>query len=104
MIEARNYGLMVELPDAMMTGLVPVSTLEDDFYHFDAPRSRLIGKRTGRILKAGDLLRVQVARVDNFKQQIDFKLAPEPSRKEPNARKSPKGKGSWRDTPSDPRV
>ena len=103
-IEARNYGLMVELPDAMMTGLVPVSTLEDDFYHFDAPRSRLIGKRTGRIIKAGDLLRVQVARVDNFKQQIDFKLAPEPRGKKPRESKPSKGKGGWRHAPLDPRV
>ena len=74
-IEARNYGLLVELPEAMMTGLVPVSSLDDDFYHFDAPRSRLIGRHSKKVLKAGDLLRVQVARVDPFKQQIDFKLA-----------------------------
>ncbi len=74
-IEARNYGLLVELPEAMMTGLVPVSTLDDDFYIFDAPQSRLIGRHSRRILKAGDLLRVEVARVDNFKQQIDFRLA-----------------------------
>jgi len=76
-IEARNYGLLVELPEAMMTGLIPVSTMEDDFYHFDAPRSRLIGKRSGRILKAGDLLRVQVVRVDSYKQQIDFRMVEE---------------------------
>lgn len=77
-IEARNYGLMVELPAAMMTGLVPVSTLDDDFYIFDATKSRLLGKHSGRVLKAGDHLRVQVARVDPFKQQIDFKIAGEP--------------------------
>jgi ribonuclease R len=76
-IEARNYGLLVELPTAMMTGLIPVSTLDEDFYHFDATRSRLIGKHSGRVLKAGDLLRVQVARVDQFKQQIDFRLVKE---------------------------
>jgi ribonuclease R len=107
-IEARNYGLLVELPEAMMTGLIPVSTLEDDFYHFDAGRSRLVGKNTGRILKAGDTLRVQVARVDNFKQQIDFKLAREPRSKESKERKPskvfPKKKGGWRDAPLDPRV
>ena len=89
-IEARNYGLLVELPEAMMTGLVPVSTMEDDFYHFDAPRSRLIGKRSGRVLKAGDLLRVQVARVDAFKQQIDFRLAEESSRRPRSAQHSPR--------------
>jgi len=76
-IEARNYGLLVELPEAMMTGLVPVSSMADDFYHFDAPRSRLVGKNSRKILKAGDALRVQVARVDPFKQQIDFKIAEE---------------------------
>jgi ribonuclease R len=62
----------------MMTGLVPVSTMEDDFYIFDATKSRLLGRSSGRVLKAGDQLRVQVARVDPFKQQIDFKLAEEP--------------------------
>jgi ribonuclease R len=77
-IEARNYGLLVELPEAMMTGLVPVSSMEDDFYHFDAPRSRLVGKNSKKVLKAGDILRVQVARVDPFKQQIDFRVAREP--------------------------
>jgi ribonuclease R len=73
-IEARNYGLLVELPEAMMTGLVPVSSLDDDFYLFDATHSRLIGKHSRRVLKAGDLLRVKVLRVDTFKQQIDFKM------------------------------
>ena len=73
-IEARNYGLLVELPEAMMTGLVPISSLADDFYLFDAPRSRLLGKHSKKVFKAGDRLRVQVARVDPFKQQIDFKM------------------------------
>jgi ribonuclease R len=76
-IEARNYGLLVELPEVMMTGLVPVSTMDDDFYHFDAPRSRLIGKHSKRIFKAGELLSVRVERVDLFKQQIDFRMAEE---------------------------
>lgn len=80
-IEARNYGLLVELPEAMMTGLIPVSSLDDDFYHFDAPRSRLVGRHTRRVLKAGDRLRVQVSRVDPFKQQIDFKVAEEGDRR-----------------------
>jgi ribonuclease R len=62
-----------------MTGLVPVSSMADDFYHFDAPRSRLVGKNSRKVLKAGDALRVQVARVDPFKQQIDFKIAEEHS-------------------------
>lgn len=98
-IEARNYGLLVELPESLMTGLVPVSTLKDDFYHFDATRSRLIGKHSGRVLRAGDLIRVQVSRVDAFKQQIDFCLAEELPSKETKARKAP---GCW--TKMDPRI
>ena len=82
-IEARNYGLLVELPEAMMTGLVPVSTMDDDFYIFDATKSRLLGKSSGRVLKAGDLLRVQVARVDPFKQQIDFRMVNEGGKGKP---------------------
>jgi len=76
-IEARNYGLLVELPETLMTGLVPASSLGDDFYFFDAAKSRLIGRHSRRVFKAGDTLRVQVLRVDTFKQQIDFRLAGE---------------------------
>lgn len=86
-IEARNYGLLVELPGAMMTGLVPVSSLDDDFYHFDATRSRLIGKHSRRILKAGDALSVKVLRVDTFKQQIDFRLAEGDAGPQPKSRR-----------------
>ena len=88
-IEARNYGLLVELPEAMMTGLVPVSSMDDDFYIFDGPRSRLVGKNSQKIFKAGNELRVQVARVDPFKQQIDFRIA-----KEPRAGKAAKLQGA----------
>jgi len=42
-IDVRNYGLMVELPDALVTGLVHVSSLTDDFYLFDSARRQLIG-------------------------------------------------------------
>lgn len=60
-----------------MTGLVPASSLGDDFYVFDATKSRLIGRHSRRVFKAGDTLRVQVLRVDAFKQQIDFRIAGE---------------------------
>ena len=76
-VEARNYGLMVELPESLITGLVPVSSMGDDFYIFDATRSRLVGRNSRRVYRAGDMLRVQVARVDTFKQQIDFRIASE---------------------------
>jgi ribonuclease R len=80
-MDVRNYGLVVELPDAIVTGVVHVSTLSDDFYRFDAAQRRLIGRRTNRRYKVGDEIRVYVARVDTFKQQIDFAIADQTARK-----------------------
>jgi ribonuclease R len=73
--DIRNYGLVIELPDAVMTGLVHVSSLTDDFYRFDPVQRRLIGRRSNRRYSVGDEIRVFVARVDTFKQQIDFAIA-----------------------------
>lgn len=69
----RNFGIFVELPDTLVQGLVHVSTLEDDFYHYDEQRERLVGKRSKRVIQIGDRLKVQVERVDMFKRQIDFR-------------------------------
>src|SRR5205823_10728331 len=44
-VDVRNYGLMVELPDALITGLIHVSSLTDDFYLFEPARRQLIGRR-----------------------------------------------------------
>ena len=74
-IDIRNYGLVVELPDAIVTGLVHVSALNNDFYRFDPVQRRLIGQRSNRRYSVGDEIRVFVARVDTFKQQIDFAIA-----------------------------
>jgi ribonuclease R len=76
-VDVRNYGLVVELPDALVTGLVHVSSLNDDFYLFDAAQHRLTGRRSRRRFSVGDQLRVFVARVDQFKRQIDFALTDE---------------------------
>src|SRR5205085_2673921 len=80
-MDVRNYGLVVELPDALVTGVVHVSTLSDDFYRFDAVQRRLVGRRTNRRFKVGDEIRVFVARVDTFKRQIDFAIADQSAKK-----------------------
>jgi len=74
-VDVRNYGLMVELPDALITGLIHVSSLTDDFYLFEPARRQLIGRRSRKRFSVGDELSVFVARVDVFKRQIDFALA-----------------------------
>src|SRR5206468_2276617 len=57
-VDVRNYGLMVELPDALITGLVHVSSLTDDFYLFEAARRQLIGRRSRKRFSVGDQLSV----------------------------------------------
>ena len=79
--EVRNYGLVVELPDILTTGLIHVSSLADDFYVFESARHRLIGRRSRTQFTIGDEIRVFVSRVDLFKRQIDFALADTPRNK-----------------------
>ena len=74
-VDVRNYGLMVELPDALITGLVHVSSLTNDFYLFEPARRQLIGRRSRKRFKIGDAVSVFVARVDAFKRQVDFAIA-----------------------------
>ncbi len=97
-VDVRNYGLMVELPDALLTGLVHISSLTDDFYVFEPARHQLIGRRLRKRFNVGDKLSVFVARVDVFKRQVDFAIAPvadalkasrRPKRSSKNARRVP---------------
>jgi len=80
-IDIRNYGLVIELPDVLTTGLVHISSLTDDFYLFQPDQRRLLGRRSRRRFGVGDSVRVFVARVDPFKREIDFALADQSRRK-----------------------
>jgi len=75
--DVRNFGFFVDVPGLAMSGLVPLSTIEDDFFVFDESRRNLVGRRTRRVIRLGDKLTVQVAKVERFKKQVDFRLAVE---------------------------
>ena len=94
--DVRNFGFFVDVPGLAMSGLVPLSTVEDDFFVFDAARNHLVGRRTRRIIRLGDRVTVQVAKVDTFKKQVDFRLAPTTrpqARSRPSARQAPRPSG-----------
>src|SRR5438093_1706985 len=76
-VDVRNYGLVVELPDALVTGLVHVSSLANDFYLFEPTQRRLIGRRSRKRFSVGDEVRGFLVRVDAFKRQVDFAIASE---------------------------
>ena len=92
--DVRNFGFFVDVPGLAMSGLVPLSTVEDDFYVFDVARNNLVGRRTRRVIRLGDKMTVQVAKVDSFKKQVDFRLAVEP--KAAGAQRPPQRQGSSR--------
>ncbi len=69
-----NFGLFVELKDVYVEGLVHITSLGNDYYHFDPVKHRLTGERTGQTFSLGDAITVQVARVDLDEARIDFEL------------------------------
>ena len=82
-----NFGVFVQLDDLMIDGLVHVSSLDNDYYHFDAGSLQLIGERTGKTFSIGDRLDVVVQRVDLETRRIDFRLDSEPQRRAASGRR-----------------
>ena len=70
-----GFGLFVELTDIYVEGLVHVTALPGDYYHFDAIHHRLSGERSGRSFRLGDTVEVIVARVDLDERKIDFEMS-----------------------------
>ena len=73
--DLRNFGFFVDVTGLAMSGLVPLSTMKDDFYIYDEQRNHLIGRHTRRMFRLGDKLEVEVESVDTVKKQVDFRLA-----------------------------
>ena len=69
------FGAFVALDDVYVEGLLHVSELGTDYFHFDAGKHQLMGERTHKRYRLGDRVRVKVARVDLDTSRIDFTLA-----------------------------
>lgn len=70
-----GFGVFVELSQIYIEGLLHISALKSDYYHFDPAQHKLQGKRTGMSYRLGDQVRVMVARVDLEQREIDLELA-----------------------------
>ena len=70
-----EWGLYVELDDNKCEGLVPVRDLADDYYDFDERNYCLVGRRSNTRYRLGDKIRVQIARANLERKQLDFALA-----------------------------
>ncbi len=74
-VSVNSFGLFVELADIYITGLLHITALDRDYFHFDPIGHRLTGERTGKVYRLGDPIRVQVAAVNLDERKIDFVLA-----------------------------
>ncbi|GAC32534.1 ribonuclease R [Paraglaciecola polaris] len=83
-----SFGFFVRLTEFHIDGLVHISALDNDFYHFDETKQHLAGENSGIVYRLGDPLEVKVAAVNLDERKIDFVLANAP----------PKGRGSKRGT------
>ncbi len=69
-----GFGIFVELQDLYIEGLVHISALPGDYYHFDQAKQRLIGEHTRRVFQLGGSVTVKVARVDLDERKIDLEM------------------------------
>lgn len=69
------FGAFVALDGVYVEGLLHVSELGSDYFHFDAAKHQLVGERTRKRYRLGDRVRVKVVRVDLDTSRIDFVLA-----------------------------
>jgi len=67
-----GFGLFVELEGIFIEGLVHVTSLKNDYYHYDAPHHRLRGERSGNVYHLSDRLQVRVVRVNVEEKKIDL--------------------------------
>jgi ribonuclease R len=70
----KSFGFFVQVEPFFVEGLVPVSTLTDDYYRYDEAKHRLAGEHNKRTFTLGDRVRISVARVDLDRRRVDFAL------------------------------
>jgi ribonuclease R len=83
-----SFGIFVTLDGLNIDGLVHVTELPRDYFHFDQARHALIGERGGRVFQLAGRVSVRVARVDLERARIDFTLAENAAAAEPGAAKA----------------
>lgn len=71
---ATNFGLFVELDPLYVEGLIHITELGEDYFHYDASRHCLKGERTGKVYRIGDRVKVQVAQVELDDRKIDLRF------------------------------
>ncbi len=69
-----GFGLFVELKDVYIEGLIHISSLPKDYYHFEAAKQRMVGEHTRKVFRLGDQVSVKVVSVNLDDRKIDFQI------------------------------
>jgi len=95
----EEFGLFVQGVQLPAEGLVHISSLQDDYYHYDAAVHALVGRKQSNQYRLGDLVRVEVFHVDLDRRMLDLRVVDKRSRaalpaptKKKAAGKQPAGK------------
>lgn len=75
-LEIKSFGILVELPEFQLQGLVAISEIKGDIFVFDNRTLEMRGQRTRRSYRAGQEISVEAVKVDLFKRQINFSAGP----------------------------
>lgn len=69
-----EWGMYVEVEPTKIEGMVPLRDIKSDFFEFDEPRYRLVGRRTGQIFRLGDAVRIKVKNANLEQRLLDYEL------------------------------
>ena len=69
-----EFGIYVEVDENKCEGMIPLRDLDDDYYEFDEKNYRLRGRSHHHCYNLGDTVKIQVARADLYRKQLDYKL------------------------------
>jgi len=69
-----DFGFFIEIHELFLGGLVHIKNLEDDYYIYEPDKYRIVGKRTKKIYKLGDEIKVKISDLDLRRRRIDFTI------------------------------
>jgi ribonuclease R len=72
------FGLYIALDESFINGMVPLTSMTDDYYLHDSRRYRLIGERSNKMYQLGDRVGVRLDYVDLLNKRLSFSLIPAP--------------------------
>ena len=68
----KSFGVFVKLDKYFIDGLVHITQLKNDYYDLDQVGCQLVGRRTQRVYKLGQAIKVKVSKIDQVENLIDF--------------------------------